>query len=312
MGTVLTSLNKIRSKQIGCWLRDQLSRPDWISNLIVNRSAWGAFSIYAHARRSDGKAKISYASKAKAEKAAFDLSKKYGYPFTTYKCLFCDGWHVSKAFGKNAQGKTTEDIALDKYAANVTTRPGGLDVERILATKIPDLTQVYGGFRGRTLSSTRQLHAWKTMVESGISQVIDLRADYSSDFYSELCERSGISYFKYPVAYEDVWIVKMVELFPEFCKLIDNGRFYIACAMGLHRTDIALCTYWVFYAADKGIIPPPICGYRKDKGLTTNKIMRVLNAVYKYMTEKDGVEPIPEIVFHGRKEVIKELSNKTS
>ena len=312
MGTMLTSLKKIKPQYIGCWLKDQLSRPDWFRNLVVNRSAWGAFSVYAHARRSDGKAKISYASKTKAEKAVFDMSKKYGYPFTTYKCLFCDGWHVSKAVGKNAQGKTTEDIILDKYAVAATTRPDGLDVERILATKIPDLAQAYGGFRGRTLSSTRQLHAWKTMVESGISQVIDLRADYSSDFYSGLCERSGISYFKYPVAYEDVWIAKMVELFPEFCKLIDNGRFYIACAMGLHRTDIALCTYWVFYAADKGIAPPPICGYRKDKGLTTNKIMRMLNAVYKYMTEKNGVEPIPEIVFHERKEIIKELSSKTS
>jgi hypothetical protein len=64
----------------------------------------------------------------------------------------------------------------------------------------------------------------------------------------------------------------------------------------------------VFYAADKGIAPPPICGYRKDKGLTTNKIMRMLNAVYKKMTEVNGNEPIPEIVFHERKNIIKELS----
>ena len=308
MGTVQTSLKKMNPKFIGVWLKDQLGRPDWFRNLFVDRSAWGVFSIYAHARRSDGKSKISYSSKAKAEKVAFDMSKKYGYPFITYKCLFCDGWHVSKTVGKNAQGKTTEEVTLDKYAVMSNKGQGDLDVDRILATKIPDLAQVYGGFRGRTLSSTRQLHAWRTMVESGISQVIDLRADYSSDFYSELCERSGISYYKYPVAYEDVWIAKMVELFPEFCKLIDNGRFYIACAMGLHRTDIALCTYWVFYAADKGIAPPPICGYRKDKGLTTNKIMRMLNAVYKYMTEKNGVEPIPMNVFLERKEIIKELS----
>ena len=308
MGTVQTSLKKMNPKFIGVWLKDQLGRPDWFRNLVVDRSAWGVFSIYAHARRSDGKSKISYSSKAKAEKVAFDMSKKYGYPFITYKCLFCDGWHVSKTVGKNAQGKTTEEVALDKYAVMSNKGQGDLDVDRILATKIPDLAQVYGGFRGRTLSSTRQLHAWKTMVESGISQVIDLRADYSSDFYSELCERSGISYYKYPVAYEDVWIAKMVELFPEFCKLIDNGRFYIACAMGLHRTDIALCTYWVFYAADKGIAPPPICGYRKDRGLTTNKIMRMLNAMYKYMTEKNGVEPIPMNVFLERKDIIKELS----
>ena len=191
--------------------------------------------------------------------------------------------------------------------------PEGLDVERILATGIPDLAQVYGGFRGRTLSSHRQLPAWETMIESGIKQVIDLRADYASDFYSELCQHSGVSYFKYPVAYEDVWIAKMVELFPEFCRLIDNGRFYIACAMGLHRTDIALCTYWVFHAADKGIVPPPLCGYRKDKGLATDKIMRVLNAVYRYMTEKNGVEPFPEAVLKERKARIRELSEgKTS
>ena len=311
MKTILISLKKIKLEYVSCWLKDQLSRPDWFRNLFVDRSVWGAFSIYAHARRSDGKSKIAYSSKAKAEKAALDMSKKYGYPFAVYKCLFCEGWHISKTVKKDALGRTTEEITLDKYAVKVTLEKDILDVERIMATGIPDLAQVYGGFRGRTLSSTRQLHAWNTMIESGINQIIDLRADYSSDFYSELCQRSGISYFKYPVAYEDVWIAKMVELFPEFCKLIDDGQFYIACAMGLHRTDIALCTYWVFYAADKGFAPPPICGYRKDKGLTTNKIMRVLNAVFKYMVEKNGVEPIPEIVFHERKEIIKVLSNKT-
>ena len=308
MRTIMTSLKKIKFKYIGCWLKDQLSRPDRFRNLFVNRSAWGAFSIYAHTRRSDGKSKVAYSNKAKAEKAAFDMSKRYGCPFTVYKCLFCEGWHVSKTVKKDALGRTTEEITLDKYAVKVAVKTDILDVERIMATEIPDLAQVYGGFRGRTLSSTRQLYAWNTMIESGINQVIDLRADYTSDFYSELCKQSGISYFKYPVAYEDEWIANMVDLFPEFCKLIDNGRFYIACAMGLHRTDIALCTYWVFYAADKGIAPPELQGYRKDRGLTTNKIMRMLNAVYKKMTEVNGKEPIPEIVFHKRKVIIKEMS----
>lgn len=308
MKTILKSLKGIKTMYIGSWLKDQLSRPEWFDNLIVNRSAWGAFFIYAHARRSDGKAKIAYKSKSKAEKAASDMSNRYGYPFTVYKCLFCDGWHVSKAVGKNAEGKTTEETALDKYTLKAETRPEGLDVERILATKIPDLAQVYGGFRGRTLSSPRQLPAWNTMIKSGIKQVIDLRADYSSDFYSELCQSSGISYFKYPVAYEDVWIVKMVELFPELCRLIDNGRFYIACAMGLHRTDIALCTYWVFHAADKGMAPPPLCGYRKDKGLTTGKIMRVLNAFYRYKVDAEGKAPMSLEVFNERKKVINDFS----
>lgn len=143
-------------------------------------------------------------------------------------------------------------------------------------------------------------------MEAGIDQVIDLRADYTSDFYSELCRKSGIAYFHYSVSYEEV--VQMARLFPEFCRLIDNGRFYIACAMGLHRTDIALCTYWVFYAADKGIAPPPIRGYRQEDGHNTNKIMRVLNAFYQCKSEVDGKEPMPIEVFKGRKKVINELS----
>ena len=103
-------------------------------------------------------------------------------------------------------------------------------------------------------------------------------------------------------------IAQMVALFPQFCAQIDRGDFYIACAMGLHRTDIALCTYWMFYAADKGIEPPVIRGYRQEIGLNTNKIMRVLNAFYQFKTEKDGKEPMSQEVFKERKKRINELS----
>ena len=114
MGTLLTSITKMKPRYIGVWLKDQLSRPDWFRNMFVNRSAWGAFSIYAHAKRSDGKSKISYKNKTKAEKAAFDMAKRYGYPFITYKCLFCDGWHVSKAVKRNTEGKTLRGMIQNK------------------------------------------------------------------------------------------------------------------------------------------------------------------------------------------------------
>ncbi len=183
------------------------------------------------------------------------------------------------------------------------TAPEGLDVARVMATGIPDLAPAYGGFRGRTLSSSRQRYAWDELMAAGINQIIDLRADYSSDFYHYLCERSGISYYHYPLSLDS--IEQMLEEFPTLCALIDKGRFYIACAMGLHRTDIALSLYWVFYAADKGIAPPPLRGYRKDKGLNVDKILRILNAFYKKMTEINGEPPMPEDEFKRRKELIK-------
>ena len=309
MNILIASIKGIKFKNLPVWIKHQLNLDGWVQRLLIQRSAWGAFSAYSHIKRSNEKPKIAYSTKNKAENAAVDMAKKYGKPFTVYKCLFCDGWHVSQdAHGVPVQEKSAEAMALEKYAKKPTVLATALDVEKILSTGIPDLAPVYGGFRGRTLSSTKQLHAWKTMMEAGINQVIDLRADYTSDFYNELCRKSGIAYFHYSVSYEEV--EQMVRLFPEFCRLIDNGRFYIACAMGLHRTDIALCTYWMFYAADKGIAPPEIRGYRKADGHTTSKIMRILNALFKYWTEVNGKEPMPVEVFRERKEIINELSKK--
>lgn len=309
MSIIIASIKGIKFRNLPVWIKHQLNLDGWVQRLFIQRSAWGAFSVYSHIKRSNGNPKIAYSTKNKAENAAVDMAKKYGKPFTVYKCLFCDGWHVSQdANGVPVQEKSAEAMALEKYAKKPTVLATALDVEKILSTGIPDLAPVYGGFRGRTLSSTKQLHAWKTMMEAGINQVIDLRADYTSDFYNELCRKSGIAYFHYSVSYEEV--EQMARLFPEFCRLIDNGRFYIACAMGLHRTDIALCTYWVFYAADKGIAPPAIRGYRRVYGHTTSKIMRILNALYKYWTLQNGKEPMPIEVFRERKEIINELSKK--
>ena len=309
MNILIASIKGIKFRNLPVWVKHQLNLDDWVQRLFIRRSAWGAFSVYSHVKRSNGKPKIAYSTKNKAENAAVDMAKKYGKSFTVYKCLFFDGWHVSQdVHGLPVQEKSADAMALEKYAKKPTVLATALDVEKILSTGIPDLAPVYGGFRGRTLSSTKQLHAWKTMMEVGINQVIDLRADYTSDFYNELCRKSGIAYFHYSVSYEEV--EQMARLFPEFCRLIDNGRFYIACAMGLHRTDIALCTYWMFYAADKGIAPPEIRGYRKADGHTTSKIMRILNALFKYWTELNGKEPIPVDVFRERKEIINELSKK--
>jgi len=43
-----------------------------------------------------------------------------------------------------------------------------LNLETLLALDIPDLAPVYGGVRGRTLSSPRQRFAWPTARECGI------------------------------------------------------------------------------------------------------------------------------------------------
>lgn len=185
-----------------------------------------------------------------------------------------------------------------------------INIERIIQTQIPDIAPVYGGVRGRTMSSRHQAYALLAIKEAGVKTIIDLREMDKSDKLPYLCKYHGLEYFHYPIDNHARTIAQMVELFPQFCAQIDKGDFYIACAMGLHRTDIALCTYWMFYGADKDINPPPIRGYRREDGHDTNKIMRVFNAFYKYKSEAEGKDPMPIEVFKERKKMINDLSKE--
>ena len=118
-----------------------------------------------------------------------------------------------------------------------------INIDRILQTNIPDIAPVYGGVRGRTMSSRHQSYAWPALDEAGVKRVIDLRDVDSSNKLPLLCDKYGMEYFHYPVNNHAKQVESMVALMPQFCEMIDKGDFYIACAMGLHRTDIALCTY---------------------------------------------------------------------
>ena len=179
-----------------------------------------------------------------------------------------------------------------------------MNFARLQQTRIPDLAPVYGGARGRTMSSRHQAYAWRALQEAGVTTIIDLREKDHTNRLPALCEEYDMHYFHYPVDISAEAIAQMVELFPQFCQLIDAGDFYIACAMGLHRTDIALCAYWVFYGADQGLEPPQIHGYRQEDGHRIDKIMRVLNALYQTFAERNGAGAMPQGEFHKRKNII--------
>ena len=283
-------------KNICIWLADQLSHPA----TLFARKSWGVFSVYAHIRRSDRLPKKSSPDKGKALQTAMFMSDKYGGRYSIYKCVFCDGWHIAKESAATQKKTSTE--SPKEYREGLI--PKEFNLEGILTSGIPDIASVYGGVRGRTLSSPAQIFAWPIVKECGIKTIIDLREDGIYTRMQYLCDKFGMEYFYYPVDKKVKHVKEMVILFPKFCSLIDEGRFYIACAMGLHRTDIALCAYWVFYAADKRFAPPAIRGYRKSDGHITDKIMRVLNAMYKEFTKRNGKEPISPHVFNERKKII--------
>lgn len=96
---------KIKWRNLKIWLKDQFKRKTWFRNFFITRNAWGAFSINSHVNQHNGKPKVMYNTLATALKSAEAMSKKHNTHFSTYKCLFCDGYHI----GKNRDNKTEYD-----------------------------------------------------------------------------------------------------------------------------------------------------------------------------------------------------------
>ena len=172
-----------------------------------------------------------------------------------------------------------------------------MNPEPILNANIENIAAIYGGVRGTTLSSHRNMRHWQTVVDSGIRTVIELRDEDHSDRLCTMCERYGIRYFAFPLDSHSVPNEVIAPKLQEFFELIDNGDFYIACAMGLHRTDMALTIYWMFHGAEKGMNPPILKGHIENGTLIldrlNNKVFRRLNSLHTYLTE-NKIIPLPD------------------
>ena len=180
-----------------------------------------------------------------------------------------------------------------------------MNTELILNTGIQNIATVYGGVRGTTLSSRHNMRHWQTVVDSGIRTIIELRDEDHSDRLCRMCEIHGIRYFAFPMDSHNVPNEVIAPRLQEFFELIDNGDFYIACAMGLHRTDMALSIYWMFHGADNGMKPPILRGHIADGKLVldrlNNKVFRRLNSLYAYLMDNNVVHIPDRETFSQRK-----------
>ena len=180
-----------------------------------------------------------------------------------------------------------------------------MNTELILSTNIQNIDTAYGGVRGTTLSSRHNMRYWQTVVDSGIRTIIELRDEDHSDRLCRMCEIHGIRYFAFPMDSHSVPNEVISSRLQEFFELIDNGDFYIACAMGLHRTDMALSIYWMFHGVDNGMNPSILRGHIVDGELVldrlNNKVFRRLNSLYAYLMDNNVIHMPNRETFAQRK-----------
>ena len=166
-----------------------------------------------------------------------------------------------------------------------------MNINQLINTGIQNIATVYGGVRGTTLSSRHNMRYWQTVVDSGVRTIIELRNEDHSDRLCRMCEMYGIRYFTLPIDSHSVPNEAIALRLREFFELVDNGDFYIACAMGLHRTDMALSIYWMFHGTNNGMNPPILRGHIVDGEVVldrlNNKVFRRLNSLYNYLAENN-------------------------
>lgn len=95
----------MKIRNIWLAIQDQGPASRFFRNFFVTRNAWGLFSKNSHIAVYSGKPKIMYNTKASSLRAAEAMKKKHGVYFSSYKCLWCDGFHI----GKNNSNKIPID-----------------------------------------------------------------------------------------------------------------------------------------------------------------------------------------------------------
>ena len=92
---------KMELKNIILALKDQGPLKRFFRNFFITGNGWGLFHINSHQRADNSKEKIIYNTKKTALKSAEAMEKKRNTHFSTYKCVYCDGYHI----GKNRENK---------------------------------------------------------------------------------------------------------------------------------------------------------------------------------------------------------------
>lgn len=212
----------------------------------------------------------------------------------------CDGWHV----GKNARNKTVR-VEADGGSTFVS-RPNAI-YESLKQLPIADLAPVYGGgVRGRTLSGHGSLRMLGRVRDAGVRVVIDLRTQDHTDRFDRNVADAGLEYFHIPIDRQHTDVHAIISALPKLFDLLDKGGFYMACAMGLHRTDIAIALYYVFHPSVPYGDVPEMRGHRKDGRFRCDDIAARLNSVMRNMASEElvalGLPPDYEAEFRRRKQ----------
>lgn len=177
-------------------------------------------------------------------------------------------------------------VKADFYKKYNNLNINNVDFESLKQLKITNFQIVDNkGVRGESLSAKRNYRFLSKIKEYGINRVIDLRtADYTPK-YKLKCNSNGLDYMHIPIDAKTTPAKDIIKNLPKLFKALDEGKYYIACAQGRHRTDIAFAMNYLFNPKAQKV--PKMYGHIKDGKLRYDDICSRANSIMKEITPED-------------------------
>lgn len=182
---------------------------------------------------------------------------------------------------------------------------GSLDIGRLKNLGISHFRLIdSNSVRGVTLANQRQ-NLLTELKECGVNTVIYLRPEGGEESkYAQACNKNGLNYFnlkirdnmpifnapfsgKMTMEERREAIKKFVNQMSEFFKMMDDGKVYMACLLGLHRTDLAVTMNYLLNPKEPTTPPTLSHMFFPEETNLTNKYIGKVKNMLKNLTSAD-------------------------
>lgn len=180
-----------------------------------------------------------------------------------------------------------------------------LDIARIKNIGISNFRLVDSQtVRGVTLAN-QKTSILKELKESGINTIIDLRTEGDENsIYAANCRENGLDYFNFKLKINmpifnplhatklskderTVEKEKFLKILPNFFEKMNSGKNYIACLLGLHRTDLAISLNYLLNPIEPTTPPSLSHMFYDNETNFTNKYVGAIKNLMRNLTDED-------------------------
>ena len=220
------------------------------------------------------------------------------------------------------KGNDNKKTFLKPEADEFVRSTGSLNITKLKEMEIAHFRLIdSNSVRGISLADKKPEVLTK-LKEYGVNTIIDLRREGGKTTnYAKECNKNGLDYFSFKVKDNmpiftlagnsklpgDVRKVKckeFVQQLPQFFEKMDEGRCYMHCMLGLHRTDLAVVLNYLINPKEPSTVPTLSHMYRDDETNFTNKYVAAMKNLLSNIDKEDreylGLPENYSEIFNGR------------